>query len=54
MIGPLYTSGPVAVAPNGIAIATCVADEVLYTDIKTGIEICKFATVSALWHGRCS
>lgn len=32
-------------APDGLKIVTCVAEDVLYTDISTGTEIGRFASV---------
>lgn len=46
-IAPLYTSGPVTLTADGIRIVTCVAEEVLLTNVLTGVEICRFAGVSA-------
>ncbi|KAJ4485756.1 U3 small nucleolar RNA-associated protein [Lentinula aciculospora] len=51
-ISPLYTSGPVAVTPDGQKIVTCVGEEILLTDVTSGTEICRFLgdtqTVSSL------
>ncbi|KAJ3789252.1 U3 small nucleolar RNA-associated protein [Lentinula aff. detonsa] len=41
-ISPLYTSGPVAVTPDGQKIVTCVGEEILLTDVNSGTEICRF------------
>ncbi|KAF7311123.1 U3 small nucleolar RNA-associated protein [Mycena chlorophos] len=41
-IGPLYTSGPVAVSQNGARIVTCLEETALLTDVATGEEICRF------------
>ncbi|KAJ3767152.1 U3 small nucleolar RNA-associated protein [Lentinula raphanica] len=41
-ISPLYTSGPVAVTPDGQKIVTCVEEEILLTDVNSGTEICRF------------
>ncbi|TFK41821.1 WD40 repeat-like protein [Crucibulum laeve] len=42
-ISPLYTSGPVTVTPDGKRIITCVAEDVLLTDVASGSEICRFS-----------
>ncbi|KAF9015672.1 U3 small nucleolar RNA-associated protein [Cyathus striatus] len=51
-IAPLYTSGPVAVTSDGSKIVTCVGEDILLTEVDTGIEICRFSgdtqTVTAL------
>ncbi|KAF5352428.1 hypothetical protein D9756_005922 [Leucocoprinus leucothites] len=52
-LGPLYTSGPIAFTPDGSKIVTCVGEDVLLTDVKTGTEICKFAGDSQTIHSLC-
>ncbi|KAF5368320.1 hypothetical protein D9758_002172 [Tetrapyrgos nigripes] len=42
-IAPLYTSGPVALTPDGLKIVTCVGEDILYTEIASGNRICQFA-----------
>ncbi|RDB29306.1 putative U3 small nucleolar RNA-associated protein 13 [Hypsizygus marmoreus] len=42
-IGPLYTGGPVAITADGKRIVTCVSENILLTDISTGVEICRFS-----------
>ncbi|KAI3622002.1 u3 small nucleolar rna-associated protein [Moniliophthora roreri] len=42
-ISPLYTSGPVAVTPDGQRIITCVGEEVLLTGVSSGTPICRFS-----------
>ncbi|KAF9469790.1 U3 small nucleolar RNA-associated protein [Collybia nuda] len=42
-IAPLYTSGPVALTKDGVKIITCVEEEVLLTNVLTGVEICRFS-----------
>jgi hypothetical protein len=34
------------VLPDGTKLVTCVAEEILLTDVVEGIEICRFAGVS--------
>ncbi|KAG6919022.1 hypothetical protein DXG01_009732 [Tephrocybe rancida] len=43
-VGPLYTSGPVAITLDGNKIVTCVSEEILLTEISSGHEICRFAS----------
>ncbi|OBZ79826.1 putative U3 small nucleolar RNA-associated protein 13 [Grifola frondosa] len=43
VIAPLHTAGPVAVTPDGTRLVTCVGEEALLTDVKAGVEICRFA-----------
>lgn len=45
-IGPLHTGGPVAITSDGVRLVTCVSEDILLTDISTGAEICRFASVS--------
>lgn len=49
MIAPLYTGGPVAVTPDGNKLVTCVGEDVVLTDVKAGIEICRFVGVRGKW-----
>ncbi|EAU92527.1 U3 small nucleolar RNA-associated protein [Coprinopsis cinerea okayama7 len=42
-IAPLYTSGPVASTSDGERLATCVGEEIVLTDVKSGEELCRFA-----------
>ncbi|KAF7975204.1 hypothetical protein HWV62_10276 [Athelia sp. TMB] len=42
-IAPLHTAGPVAVTADGKRLLTCVAEEVLLTDVATGVQVCRFA-----------
>ncbi|KAH9858322.1 WD40 repeat-like protein [Lenzites betulinus] len=43
VVAPLHTAGPVAVTPDGSRLVTCVGEEALLTDVKAGVEICRFA-----------
>ncbi|KAI0363630.1 U3 small nucleolar RNA-associated protein [Pilatotrama ljubarskyi] len=43
VIAPLHTAGPVAVTPDGSRLVTCVGEDALLTDVKAGVEICRFA-----------
>jgi len=45
VIGPLHMSGPVSVSTDAQRIVTCVRDKPLLTDLATGDEVCRFATV---------
>ena len=45
VIGPLHMSGPLCVSTDAQRIVTCVRDRLLLTDLATGSEICRFATV---------
>ena len=45
-IGPLHTGGPVAITSDGVRLVTCVSEDILLTDVSTGAEICRFASVS--------
>ncbi|KAJ8084566.1 U3 small nucleolar RNA-associated protein 13 [Marasmius tenuissimus] len=42
-ISPLYTSGPVAVTPDGKKIVTCVGEDILLAEVATGTQLCRFA-----------
>ncbi|KAF5323398.1 hypothetical protein D9611_005622 [Ephemerocybe angulata] len=42
-IGPLYTGGPLAITPDGLKLATCVAEEIVLTNTATGVELNRFA-----------
>ncbi|KAF8525267.1 U3 small nucleolar RNA-associated protein [Hysterangium stoloniferum] len=42
VIASLHTGGPFAVSHDARRIVTCVQDEVVLTDIESGIEICRF------------
>ena len=46
VVAPLHTAGPVAITPDGSRLVTCVGEVALLTDIKAGVEICRFAGVS--------
>jgi hypothetical protein len=46
-IGPLYTGGPVALTQDGSRIVTCLGEEILFTNVATGTEICRFEGVRA-------
>ncbi|KAG6837319.1 hypothetical protein H0H93_011414 [Arthromyces matolae] len=52
-IGPLYTSGPLAITPDGNKIVTCVAEEILLTETATGHEICRFTSDTTAIHSLC-
>ncbi|KAH9486256.1 Transducin beta-like protein 3 [Psilocybe cubensis] len=41
-IAPLYTSGAVAITLDGTRLVTCVAEDILLTDVETGVQICRF------------
>ncbi|KAF8204036.1 U3 small nucleolar RNA-associated protein [Pholiota molesta] len=41
-VAPLYTSGAVAVTSDGTRLVTCVAEDILLTNIENGQEICRF------------
>ncbi|KAF8167340.1 WD40 repeat-like protein [Crassisporium funariophilum] len=41
-IAPLYTSGPVAITSDGTRLITCVAEDILLTNVESGLEICRF------------
>ncbi|KAI0053386.1 WD40 repeat-like protein [Auriscalpium vulgare] len=43
-IGPLYTGGAVAITADGKWLVTCVAEDVVLTDIAEGAEICRFVS----------
>ncbi|KAJ3007018.1 hypothetical protein NUW54_g3713 [Trametes sanguinea] len=43
VIAPLHTAGPVAATPDGSKLVTCVGEDALLTDVKAGVEICRFA-----------
>ncbi|KAI1782694.1 WD40 repeat-like protein [Ganoderma leucocontextum] len=43
VIAPLHTAGPVAVTPDGTRLVSCVGEDALLTDVKAGVEICRFA-----------
>ncbi|EIN13890.1 U3 small nucleolar RNA-associated protein [Punctularia strigosozonata HHB-11173 SS5] len=43
VVAPLYTGGPVAVAGDGSKLFSCVAEDVVMTDIASGTEMCRFA-----------
>ena len=47
VIAPLHTAGPVAATPDGSKLVTCVGEDALLTDVKAGVEICRFAGVSS-------
>ncbi|EIW86957.1 U3 small nucleolar RNA-associated protein [Coniophora puteana RWD-64-598 SS2] len=42
VIAPLHTSGAAAVLSDGARIITCVGEEALLTDVRSGTEICRF------------
>ncbi|TFK56842.1 WD40 repeat-like protein [Heliocybe sulcata] len=42
VIAPLHTGGPVAVTQDGTRLVTCVGEEAVLTDVKSGQEICRF------------
>ncbi|KZT27711.1 U3 small nucleolar RNA-associated protein [Neolentinus lepideus HHB14362 ss-1] len=42
VIAPLHTGGAVAVAQDGTKLVTCVGEEAVLTDVKSGQEICRF------------
>ena len=44
-IAPLYTAGAVAVTSDGKRLVSCVAEEMLLTDVESGEEICRFVGV---------
>lgn len=46
MITPIHTAGPIAVSHDARSIVTCVQEDVLLTDVQSGIEICRFQGVS--------
>ena len=46
VIAPLHTAGPVALTPDGARLVTCVGEDALLTDVKAGVEICRFLGVS--------
>ncbi|KAG6845360.1 hypothetical protein H0H87_010469 [Tephrocybe sp. NHM501043] len=52
-VGPLYTSGPVAITLDGSKIVTCVSEEILMTDISSGLELCRFASDTNTIHSLC-
>ncbi|KAF8971741.1 U3 small nucleolar RNA-associated protein [Flammula alnicola] len=41
-IAPLYTSGAVAITSDGTRLVSCVAEDILLTNIENGLEICRF------------
>ncbi|RPD82176.1 WD40 repeat-like protein [Lentinus tigrinus ALCF2SS1-7] len=43
VVAPLHTAGPVAITPDGSRLVTCVGEDALLTDIKAGVEICRFS-----------
>ncbi|KAF5385333.1 hypothetical protein D9615_001198 [Tricholomella constricta] len=52
-IRPLYTSGPVAITLDGNRIVTCVSEDILLTDISSGLEICRFANDTKTINSLC-
>ncbi|KAF8078978.1 U3 small nucleolar RNA-associated protein [Lyophyllum atratum] len=52
-IGPLYTSGPVAITLDGNKIVTCVSEDILLTNVSTGVEICRFASDTQAINSLC-
>ncbi|GJJ13962.1 hypothetical protein Clacol_008219 [Clathrus columnatus] len=46
VIPPLHTGGPVIVTPDGMKIVTCVEEDILITEVETGIEICRLQSDS--------
>ncbi|EPQ60264.1 WD40 repeat-like protein [Gloeophyllum trabeum ATCC 11539] len=42
VIAPLHTGGPAAVSQDGTKLVTCVGEEAILTDVKSGQEICRF------------
>ena len=45
VIGPLHTSGPVGLTPDGTRVITCVGEQLVLTDIQSGRELCRFPGV---------
>ncbi|KAI0718943.1 U3 small nucleolar RNA-associated protein [Cerioporus squamosus] len=43
VVAPLHTAGPVAITPDGSRLVTCVGEDALLTDVRAGVEICRFA-----------
>ncbi|KAI0756479.1 WD40 repeat-like protein [Daedaleopsis nitida] len=43
VIAPLHTAGPVAITADGSRLVTCVGEDALLTDVKAGVELCRFA-----------
>ena len=50
VIGPLHTSGPVGLTPDGTRVITCVGEQTVLTDIQSGREFCRFAGVRFILH----
>lgn len=44
-IAPLYTSGGVAITQDCKRLVTCVGEDILFTDVSNGAEICRFVSV---------
>ncbi|KAF8588517.1 U3 small nucleolar RNA-associated protein [Ramaria rubella] len=42
VIGPLHTAGPIAISHDARRIITCVQDELLLTDVESGVEVSRF------------
>ncbi|GLB35811.1 putative utp13 specific WD40 associated domain [Lyophyllum shimeji] len=52
-VRPLYTSGPVAITLDGNRIVTCVSEDILLTDVASGVEICRFASDTQAINSLC-
>ncbi|KAF8910158.1 WD40-repeat-containing domain protein [Gymnopilus junonius] len=41
-IAPLYTGGAIAITLDGTRLVSCVAEDILMTNVESGVEICRF------------
>jgi hypothetical protein len=49
VIQPIYTRGSVALSQDGRILATCLDEDVLLTDLRTGEELARVEGVSFVW-----
>jgi len=47
-IGPLHTGGPVVATSDAKRLVTCLGDQAILTNVESGEEICRFASVRRL------
>ena len=48
VIQPIYTGGRVSLSRDGRLLASCVGDEVLFTDLNTGTHLARIEGVSSV------
>lgn len=53
VIPPLHTGGPIALTPDGSKIVTCVEEDILITEVESGLGICKLQSDSATVTSMC-